>query len=696
MSICFSIQSLLTDKLAISFSNLAIPECQYKNKYYEYGEIEQYDFTCDEPPRDTDSKFCIFHDINYLKGHNYEKHKKEVAKRLEEKLSEYSSKVMPFKFIGYCLPDILFQGKQFTKPLYFNDTTFYGEADFSGAAFSEDAYFIEAKFSKGANFDQATFSGVASFYSAKFSRLFTSFGKATFSKKADFHGAAFSKGASFIEAKFSAHASFGGAAFSKLASFGGAAFSEDAYFVRAAFSDRANFVRAAFSKLASFGEAAFSNEADFRRAAFSDRANFRRAAFSNEADFRRAAFSNEADFTGTIFSNEADFSRSTFSSEAYFSGEFNGPAYFNYTIFEKPTKVTFDIRKMSKASFSNSDITKIRFSDKVTWGGNDRYTIIEEEMLESYLKYSFDWKNITARNSKDSDRLEDFLIQCGVNWKGDLQFTKDDGEICIKSTLNSLSIDDDSSGATIQIDDKGSYVFAKKIGQIKFDHKSKKAILSIDGNESYKFVIKEDKDKLKIYPNKEVSLESVMAVYRNLRENYEYRLRYDEAGKFFTKEMELKRKYRNVRSKTSHDFEVKENCWFRRNLTLTGLYYRFCNYGESIAKPAIIGAITIGLSALVWLTQSRPALEPTFNFTNIDPNNASHMSTFILLKNATNYTHLLKAFERSVVDFDPILSPGSDIKVGIIDYVVKIVGGGLTFGLLLIALRRKFERKYTR
>jgi hypothetical protein len=51
-----------------------------------------------------------------------------------------------------------------------------------------------------------------------------------------------------------------------------------------------------------------------------------------------------------------------------------------------------------------------------------------------------------------------------------------------------------------------------------------------------------------------------------------------------------------------------------------------------------------------------------------------------------------------IADFDPILSlsPGSDIKVGIIDYVVKIVGGGLTFGLLLIALRRKFERKYTR
>ena len=39
---------------------------------------------------------------------------------------------------------------------------------------------------------------------------------------------------------------------------------------------------------------------------------------------------------------------------------------------------------------------------------------------------------------------------------------------------------------------------------------------------------------------------------------------------------------------------------------------------------------------------------------------------------------------------------GGGFKVGIIDYVIKIVGGALTFGLLAIALRSIFERKYTR
>jgi hypothetical protein len=53
-----------------------------------------------------------------------------------------------------------------------------------------------------------------------------------------------------------------------------------------------------------------------------------------------------------------------------------------------------------------------------------------------------------------------------------------------------------------------------------------------------------DEEMLVESKSPDVSLGSIMAVYRNLRENYEFRLRYDEAGKFFIREMELKRKYR--------------------------------------------------------------------------------------------------------------------------------------------------------
>jgi hypothetical protein len=223
----------------------------------------------------------------------------------------------------------------------------------------------------------------------------------------------------------------------------------------------------------------------------------------------------------------------------------------------------------------------------------------------------------------------------------------------------------------------------------------------------------------------EPSLELVLSVYRNLRENYEFRLRYDDAGKFFIKEMELKRKYRDVPSisnlklklitlgkRLKRDksdlprvvYHLEENCWFRKHFSLTGLYYHLSRYGESISRPTIFAAVIVFASTLFWVTQSNPILEPSFsvflggNDTSpvaVGSSNATN-STFVGLEKADNATQWQKAFERSFADFIPFLNLGGDIKVGIIDYVIKIVGGALTFGLLIIAFRRKFERKYTR
>ena len=194
---------------------------------------------------------------------------------------------------------------------------------------------------------------------------------------------------------------------------------------------------------------------------------------------------------------------------------------------------------------------------------------------------------------------------------------------------------------------------------------------------------------------KDFNLGSIKAVYRNLRENYEYRMRYDEAGQFFIRDMELKRNYREVPSKEEGRLEIKQNNWFRRNLfSLTALYYHLSRYGEDLLRPTLAGIVIVLISMLIRSTQSRPTLEPTLNFTNISPDVANHTSTFILFRNATNYEHWSKAFERSIADFIPLLPQGGDIKVGVIDYLFKIVGGAVTFGLITIALRRRFERRY--
>ena len=92
-------------------------------------------------------------------------------------------------------------------------------------------------------------------------------------------------------------------------------------------------------------------------------------------------------------------------------------------------------------------------------------------------------------------------------------------------------------------------------------------------------------------------------------------------------------------------------------------------YGESISRPVAIGAITVILSTLFWLTQSNPILEPHF-YPSAEPDTTS--STFIGFAQVGNGTQWLKAFERSFADFLPLLSLGGDIKVGVIDYIIKM------------------------
>src|SRR5919112_5517195 len=145
---------------------------------------------------------------------------------------------------------------------------------------------------------------------------------------------------------------------------------------------------------------------------------------------------------------------------------------------------------------------------------------------------------------------------------------------------------------------------------------------------------------------KDFNLGSIKAVYRNLRENYEYRMRYDEAGQFFIREMELKRKYREVVStkEENSSLEIKQNNWFRRNLfSLTGWYYHLSRYGESIWRPTVAGIVIVFLSTLFWLIQIDPSDEPSFTNT-------------VGLANATKITVWQRAFERSMADFLPLLS----------------------------------------
>jgi hypothetical protein len=103
------------------------------------------------------------------------------------------------------------------------------------------------------------------------------------------------------------------------------------------------------------------------------------------------------------------------------------------------------------------------------------------------------------------------------------------------------------------------------------------------GDDSFEIFGKKKRGKMRLYSPRlstDIRLGDIKAIYRNLRENYEYRLRYDEAGKFFIREMEIKRNHREVRVSPGK-YAIKRNGWFRRNLfSLTGLYYHLSRYGS--------------------------------------------------------------------------------------------------------------------
>ena len=91
-------------------------------------------------------------------------------------------------------------------------------------------------------------------------------------------------------------------------------------------------------------------------------------------------------------------------------------------------------------------------------------------------------------------------------------------------------------------------------------------------------------DFSEVYLDEDLTLDNVLAVYRALRENYDYYLKYDESGKFFINEMKLKKRFSNFAEKI-----------------VMSVYELLCLYGESYTRTIVWILATIPLFALVRL-----------------------------------------------------------------------------------------------
>jgi uncharacterized protein YjbI with pentapeptide repeats len=425
-----------------------------------------------------------------------------------------------------------------------------------------------------------------------------------------------------------------------------------------------------FGVIADFTNAVFRGDVSFYSVKFLKKAYFNSVRFLKRASFSGVTFEAAAYFKGAMFAENTDFMETHFIKGVYFTNcKFLRTAYFTDAQFaigttpeETPKYLASENIMFSESQFKDVylnrirfaievDFSNVRFDGKTHFGGTE----FSREVTFEYALFSKETYFINTkfkeRGSFKNSRFSNEVYFESNEFKGELEFTHTFWEHPEKANFDVSSLSQISFRNT-------------DIRRIKFGE----SINWTSDKNKFK-IFDEQKIEGEIATNKiaiNIQLGSILSQYRNLRD-----ISFRDSAAIIRKNLIM------------------------RNLSLTGLYYHFSKYGESIVKPTMIGAITVALATLFWLTQSKPTLEPHF-FVSSSSSLYNSTSHFVYLNQAGNFTHWITAFQRSLADFLPLLSLPGDIKVGVIDYIIKIVGGALTFGLIIIALRRKFERKYTR
>ncbi len=385
-----------------------------------------------------------------------------------------------------------------------------------------DVDFIRAVF-QSINFNGVTFHGNVRF------------DVATFVGKAGFEGAIFKGRAAFGSTTFEKEAAFGSTTFEEEAAFYGATFKSGAEFSRATFKSGAEFSRATFKRWAKFYRANFQGGAEFYFAIFQGEAEFSDATFQGRAKFYDATFRGETDFVDTTFQGEVDFHFVEFESRVNFeSTRFENVAYFIDTEFKERVlfyEITPELLYFRRVSFSKPE------------------RIVFERCDLRYV--SFINTNITRvrfRSCSWATRYEKIKIGLG----GKKAYVVFDELLLETRKAQGYPLEYTEAHETIPLEQY-------------FD-------IGIDVDIDIIHDVMRD-----------VTLDNVLIVYLMLRENFEYYVDYDTAGKFFVGEMETRRR-------TSSS---------RPDKFILCLYKTLALYGQSYIRPLLflIGLI-MGFSLL--------------------------------------------------------------------------------------------------
>lgn len=389
-----------------------------------------------------------------------------------------------------------------------------------------------------------------------------------FEKEVFFSYSHFVGGVIFDHSKFTSFVDFSNCVFKKEANFNNVMFNDNTEFTNSQFMEYAYFEAAKFRKKTDFSSSYFY-KTSFLAAEFNE-IDFSNTDFQNDVSFTTSEFKKKAYFINTFFNAEVKFTRTKFFEEVSFSlAVFNQQTQFRKTIFINPSQVIFD-SDLSHVSFLGTDLTRIKFGNKVKWHIN---------IISS--------KKITRLFNKIRNRNNKFMI---------------------------------------------------------YDE----------------WLLENEQEPL-------LHLEDVMDIYRNLRENHDFYLKYEIGGEFFVREMELKRKYK--KNKTPSSKETVKRKWYEK-ISLYGIYNIISQYGHSLYRP-----IYVTIPILIVFT----VLFCYDNSLNSDFENSEFQEI------------LGNAIFRSVGSFFPFYS--IDKNMDFFDIALRMILLPLS-ATFFIALKRKLERKF--
>jgi len=390
-----------------------MPKCQFNTKYYDYLEQETKLFECKE--ESLNSGFCIFHDKNF-------KNNEDKINQLNKKIEYCIKNNKPLYCIGFIIPSIRIK-KKFSSPIYltkseldnfnfsgsqakyadfsgikfqyidFSETTF-DELDFLGSEGFGNSKFSKIRILKKANFSESVFQHL-DFHESKL--LNTQF-LGTKSRGADFglaeiqdsnfFGAEFEKNTNFVGSKI-VNTEFPKVKFLGITNFTGSSLQKTQFsqcqFSKTEFDssilDVINFQHSIFNREVNFVSAEI-NKSSFFKIEFKKNVNFADSRI-NEIIVSDTNFYGEVNFFNSNFGNDVKFVKTNFQVVIFTDVKFEGITYFIDVVFNNQKKTVFDVEDLSKVSFRNTDLTDVIFSDKIRWGGEDGFTIIDESLLDA-------------------------------------------------------------------------------------------------------------------------------------------------------------------------------------------------------------------------------------------------------------------------------------------------------------------------